>query len=257
MRSALSLVAAAVLALSLPAAHAQRLLDDVIKKKVITVGIPVDVPPFGFLGSDQQPRGLDIDMATLIADKLGVAVKLVPVASAQRIPMLVDRKVDLVISTLGKNAEREKQIEFTTDYSSFYLAVFGSKANTVSQPSQLAGHSIAVTKGSIEEQELVAVAPAGAKVEKFPDSSAAIAAYAQGKTQLIAAGISVMTAAAQKNPAMEMETKFVLKDSKNFIGVPKGEVSLRDKINEVIEAAKSSGDLRKLSAKWFSRAAMK
>ncbi|KQV78214.1 transporter substrate-binding domain-containing protein [Rhizobacter sp. Root1221] len=257
MRATLALSAAICLAVAAPGVRAQQLLDDVLKKKVLVVGIPVDAPPFGFLGSDQQPKGLDIDVATLVAEKLGVSVKLVPVASAQRVPFLVERKVDMVVSTLGKNPEREKQIDFSVDYSTFYLAVFGARATSLSQPQQLGGMSVAVTKGSIEDQELTAVAPSAAKIERFADSTASIAAYAQGKTQLVAAGISVMAAATQKNPAMEMETKFVLKDSKNYIGFPKGETALRDKVNEIIEAGKASGDFRKLNAKWFSRAALK
>lgn len=91
------------------------------------IGVPVDAPPFGFIGGDQQPAGLDVDVAQLIAAKLGAKVQLVPVASAQRIPALLDKKVDLVVSTLGKNAEREKQIDFSESYSSFYLAVFGPR----------------------------------------------------------------------------------------------------------------------------------
>lgn len=255
-----SLVALALSGLALAAvspAWSQAALDDIHKHKQIRIGIPVDLPPFGFLGADQQPAGLDVDMARLIAAKLDVAVKLVPVASAQRIPALQEHKVDLVISTLGKNAEREKLIDFTSDYSSFYLAVFGPKAMAVAAPADLKGKSVAVTKGSIEDQELSKVAGADVQIERFDDNAATLAAYGEGRAKLLAAGISAAMAAAQKNASLEVDTKFVLKDSRNYIGVPKGEDKLRDKVNEIIEAAKASGELRKLSAKWFSRSGLK
>lgn len=68
------------------------------------------------------PQGYDIDVAKLIADKLGVKVELVPVTSANRVPYLQTNKVDLVISSLGKNAEREKVIDFSTAYAPFSTA---------------------------------------------------------------------------------------------------------------------------------------
>jgi polar amino acid transport system substrate-binding protein len=49
----------------------------------------------------------------------------------------------------------------------------------------------------------------------------------------------------------------VLKDSRNYIGVPKGEDALRAKVDEIVDNARNSGELRKLSAKWFSRAGLK
>ena len=86
-------------------AQAQSALDEVMKAKKITIAIPTDFPPYGFVGTDLKPQGLDIDMANYIAAKLGVAVELAPVTSANRIPYLQTRKADLVVYTLGKNAE--------------------------------------------------------------------------------------------------------------------------------------------------------
>ena len=94
---------AVCLALAAPA-FAQNALDDILAKKVLTVAIPTDSAPFGSVGPDLKPQGYDIDVANLIGAKLGVKVELVPVTSANRIPYLQTNKVDLVISSLGKNA---------------------------------------------------------------------------------------------------------------------------------------------------------
>ncbi len=51
-------------------AQAQAALDEVMAKKLITIAIPTDFPPYGTVGTDMQPQGLDIDMAKLIAAKL-------------------------------------------------------------------------------------------------------------------------------------------------------------------------------------------
>ena len=114
-RRTLALLAAAGVgaALLAPAAHAQNALDNILKAKEIKIAIPTDYPPYGFVGTDLKPQGLDVEMANLIAAKLGVKVELIPVTSANRIPYLQTQKADLVISTLGKNAERETVIDFT------------------------------------------------------------------------------------------------------------------------------------------------
>ena len=68
------LKAAVALALStaLLPAMAQTALDDVLAKKLILIAIPTDAAPYGFVGTDLKPQGLDVDMAELIAAKLGV-----------------------------------------------------------------------------------------------------------------------------------------------------------------------------------------
>jgi hypothetical protein len=54
------LLAALALAFAIPAL-AQNALDDVLAKKTLAVAIPTDSAPYGFVGTDLQPRGLDID----------------------------------------------------------------------------------------------------------------------------------------------------------------------------------------------------
>ncbi len=237
------------------AVHAQSALDDILKAKEIKVAIPTDFPPYGFVGTDLKPQGLDVEMANYIGAKLGVKVELVPVTSANRIPYLQTKKADLVISTLGKNPEREKVIDFTAAYSPFFLAVFGPKSVTVKGPADLAGKSLSVTRGSVEDMELVKVAPSGAEVRRFEDNNTTISAFVAGQVQLLAAGAQVAGAMMAKNPQLGTEFKFVLKDSPNFIGVAKGEDKLRTKVNEIIDAGKKSGDLDKMAMKWLGRPA--
>ncbi len=237
------------------AAHAQTALDDVMARKSINIAIPTDFPPYGFVGTDLKPQGLDIDMANYIGTKLGVKVELVPVTSANRIAYLQTKKADLVISTLGKNAEREKVIDFTAAYSPFFQAVFAPKGVAVKTPADLAGKSVGVTRGAIEDMELTKVAPASADIKRFEDNNATVSAFVSGQVQTLATGASVAGNMMARNPQLDAEYKFVLKDSPNFIGVAKGEDKLRLKVNEIIAAAKTAGDLDKLAKKWLGRPA--
>ena len=237
------------------AAHAQSALDGVMAKKSITIAIPTDFPPYGFVGTDMAPQGLDVDMARLIAAKLGVAIELVPVTSANRIPYLQTHKADLVISTLGKNPEREKVIDFTAAYSPFFQAVFAPKAMALKTPADLGGKTVGVTRGAIEDMELTKIAPAGADVKRFEDNNATVSAFVSGQVQVIATGASVAGNMMARNPQLGVEFKLLLKDSPNFIGVAKGDDKLRLKVNEIIAAAKAAGEIDKLCVKWLGRPA--
>ncbi len=236
-------------------ASAQGAMDNIQKTKLIKIAIPTDFPPYGFVGIDLKPQGLDVEMANYIAAKMGVKIELVPVTSANRIPYLQTKKADLVISTLGKNAEREKVIDFTAAYSPFFQAIYGAKTLSVKSMSDLAGKSIAVTRGAIEDQELTKVAPPNADLKRFEDNNATVSAFVSGQSQLLATGASVAGVMMQKNPQLNAEFKLLLKDSPNFIGVAKGEDALRNRVNSIIAEAKKSGDIDKMAQKWLGRPA--
>jgi polar amino acid transport system substrate-binding protein len=236
-------------------AFADSALDAVMARKSIAIAIPTDFPPYGFVGTDMAPQGLDVDMARLIAAKLGVAVELVPVTSANRVPYLQTHKADLVISTLGKNPEREKVIDFTAAYSPFFQAVFAPKTLSIKTAADLGGKTVGVTRGAIEDMELTKIAPPTADVKRFEDNNATVSAFVSGQVQVIATGASVAGNMIARNPQLGVEYKLLLKDSPNFIGVAKGDDKLRLKVNEIIAAAKADGEIDKLCLKWLGRPA--
>ncbi len=244
-----------LLALCASKVQAQAALDEVLARKTIVIAIPTDFPPYGFVGTNLQPQGLDIDMANYIGAKLGVKVELLPVTSANRIPYLQTKKAHLVISTLGKNPEREKVIDFTAAYSPFFQAVFAAKSLQIKSFADLAGKTVAVTRGAIEDMEITKLAPASADIKRFEDNNVTVSAFVSGQVQALATGVSVAGNMMQRNPQLNTEYKLLIKDSPNFIGVAKGEDKLRTRVNEIIAAAKTSGDIDKMAQKWLGRPA--
>lgn len=226
-------------------------LADIVKTKVLKVAVPQDFPPFGSVGPDMQPRGYDIDTAALIAKELGVKLELVPVSSANRLPYLQTKKVDLIISSLGKNAEREKAIDFTVAYAPFYSGVFGPASVKVSAVGDLSKKSVGVTRGALEDLEISKIIPADADLRRFEDNNTTISAFLSGQVQLIATGNVVAAAILEKNPPNRPEPKFVIKDSPCFIGLNKDEPALLAKVNAIIEKIRADGSLDAVSKKWL------
>ena len=165
MKKLLIALAGAVCLLTNLSAKADQ-LQDIEKRGTIRIAVPQDFPPFGSVGTDLQPQGYDIDMARYLAKQMKVKLQLVPVTSANRVPYLQTDKVDLVISSLGKNAEREKVIDFSRAYAPFFLGVFGPKGAELKDAAALSGKTIGVTRGAVEDMVLTSLAPKDADVKR-------------------------------------------------------------------------------------------
>ncbi|NVK27386.1 amino acid ABC transporter substrate-binding protein [Marinomonas sp. CT5] len=226
-------------------------LQDIKDRNLIRIAVPQDFPPFGSIGTNLKPQGIDVDMANYIADEMGVKIEIIPVTSANRIPYLQTKKVDLVISSLGKNPEREKAIDFSTPYAPFFLGVFGSKDVSVNKIEELANKTVGVTRGSVEDLELEKNAPKSVNVRRFEDNNTTLTAYLSGQVNLIATGNLVAAEIAKRQPKRAPENKFMLKNSPCYIGMAKGETALQAKVNELIKAALASGELNEISMKWL------
>ncbi|KQT69052.1 MULTISPECIES: transporter substrate-binding domain-containing protein [unclassified Aureimonas] len=236
---------------ALPAAARADALSDIQSRGTLRVAVPQDFPPFGSVGVDMTPQGYDIDMATLIAEKLGVKVELTPVTSANRVPFLQTNKVDLVISSLGKNPDREKVIDFSVPYAPFYNGVFGPADVAAADVAALSGKTVGVTRGAVEDLELSKIAGSDVTIKRYEDNNGTISAFLSGQVELVATGNVVAAAIIERNPPKRPEMKFLIKNSPCYIGLTKGEAALKAKVDEIVSAAKADGTLNAISQKWL------
>jgi polar amino acid transport system substrate-binding protein len=234
-------------------AHAD-VLANAEKSGTLRIAVPQDFPPFGTVGPDLKPRGYDIDVANLIGRELKLKVELIPVSSTNRIPYLSTGKADLVISSLGKNPDREKVIDFSIAYAPFFNGVFGPADLPIKKAEDTAGKTVGVTRGSVEDLEYSKVAPAGASIKRFEDNNATISAYLSGQVQLIATGNVVAAAVNESSKLRRLETKFLIKNSPCYVAVNKGEAALLAKVNEAIAKLKRSGELNQVAQRWLHAA---
>ncbi|MEM6050358.1 transporter substrate-binding domain-containing protein [Erwinia sp. P7711] len=250
MKKVLLAVVGAALMLTQVTAKADQ-LQDIEKRGVLRVAVPQDFPPFGSVSTDLQPQGYDIDMAKYLAKQMKLKLQLVPVTSANRVPYLQTDKVDLVISSLGKNPEREKAIAFSRAYAPFFLGVFGPKEAELKDAAALSGKSVGVTRGAVEDMVLTELAPKDTQLKRYEDNNTTLSAYLSGQVQYVATGNLVVAAIARQNADKAPVAKFMLKDSPCFIGMRKDEPALKAKVDELIEQALKDKTLNALSEEWL------
>ena len=248
-RSLFALLATFALGLGLTPAHAD--LAAVKERGVLRVAVPQDFPPFGSAGLDMSPIGYDIDMATAIAEHLDVTLELTPVTSANRVPYLQTDRVDLVISSLGKNEERMKVIDFSEAYAPFYNGIFGDGSFTGADIASLAGKSVGVTRGSVEDLALTDMVGADVTVNRYEDNNGTISAFLSGQVDVIATGNVVAAAILDRDPPRLPELKFLIKNSPCYIGLNKNQPELLTAVNGIIAEMKADGSLNAISQKWL------
>ena len=227
-------------------------LESITKAGTIKIGIFEDFPPFASLGSDMKIQGYDVDMAEKLAAALGVKAELVGITGQNRIPLLGEGKVDLLLS-IGYSEERAQVVDFTKPYAPYYIAVMGPKEIDVKDASDLAGKTIAVNRGTLEDTEVTKVAPPTADIQRYSDYAGVISAFLSGQSQLMVVGNDVGATILAKNPKIEPVEKFLLLTSPSDMAVKKGETALQTKVDEILAGMKKDGTLNDMAVKWLKQ----
>jgi polar amino acid transport system substrate-binding protein len=248
-RFIVGLLALSLAAFSGQAAKADR-LEDILKKGVVRIAVPLDVPPFGSQNQAREAEGFDVELAGMVAKALGVKLELQQVTGANRIPFLLTDKVDIVISVMGLTPERAKQIMFTSPYADTNLSVFGPKSANVKSAADIGSLKVAAAKGTTQEMALTAMAPK-ANIMRTEDDATAAAAYLSGQAELFATNNLIIPDLQKRNPSKEFEIKFVIRRSPAHMGVRMGEMTLVRWLDSFIFFNTMNGELDRLHQKWL------
>ena len=257
-RKTVWLVAALALVVAMcGSALAADTLADVKKKGVLVAGVKDSTPPFGSVDPNTKEYvGYDIDFIRYIAKKLGVKAEFQPVTSANRMPMLMESRVDILAATMTKNPDRAKQIDFSYTY---FLTgqKFLTKVGTVKSLKDLEGKAIGTAKGSTSEQNVAKAVPS-AKILSFDDYPQAVLALIQGKVIAVTTDESILAGQLgklEKNAATK--GKFEIPDVQISeepygLGMRKGDANWVKYVNDTILEMEKSGEAKKLFDKYFA-----
>lgn len=240
-----------IAALSLtPTARADA-LDDIVKRGKILVAIDLAAPPFGLQNDKQEADGADVETARLLAKDLGVELEIVPVTSANRIPYLQTKRVDLTMSTFSITPERAKAVNFSSPYGTINSVIFAGRDIDIKEPKDLVGKKIGAARGTTNETDLVAIAPPGAQVIRFDDEASAMAALVTRQIDAYSTAITIASSLIPRYPDRGFEGKFVLRRSLYAIAVRRTEPEVLQWVNTFVLFRKNSGDLSRIYQKWL------
>lgn len=234
-------------------AHADK-LNDIEKAGAVRVAVFDSNPPFGFTDpKTKQLVGLDVDVANYIGKKLGVKVQLVPTNPANRIPLLISNKADLVLANFTITPERAKEVNFSLPYFSTGQK-FIARRGVLKTPEDVAPLRVGADKGTVMEATMREQYP-NTIVVSYNDTPFAFTALRNNNVQAITqddAKLIGLLASLPDNIRDEFEVSpFAITHEYQGVGIPKGEDALTHKINDILLEMENSGEALTIYNRWF------
>jgi glutamate/aspartate transport system substrate-binding protein len=127
----------------------------------MTLGFRDTSIPFSYLDDSQKPIGYAMDICYKIVDAVKkelkldkLEVKLNPVTSATRIPLMANGTIDLECGSTTNNADRQKQVAFTNTHFLTASRFVSKKSSNIKSIDDLKGKSVVSTSGTTNIKQL-------------------------------------------------------------------------------------------------------
>lgn len=231
-------------------------LKDILDKGQIVLATSPDYPPSEFVDDQGNVKGSDIMLAQYIANSLGVDLKVETMDFNAVLTAVDTGKVDIGISGFGYKADRAEQFELSHGYQSssaaahHTLLVPAEKADEYKSLADFSGKKIDTQANSLQEMYVTDQIP-DADLQKVATLDQAILELQTGKIDAIALDSTtaknyaetsdgIFVSVYEKN-GVEFDLSQYADESGNVAAVKKGETSLIDAVNQVIDSLATSG----------------
>jgi polar amino acid transport system substrate-binding protein len=245
-------VVAALLALLATPAAADK-LDDAAARGKLVVGVSDTTPPFSFRKLPQDTiTGYDIDLVKGVAKRMGVGLDMMPVSSAERIPLLQQDRLDLIATSMTRTRERLRDIDFSHIYFVTPHAVIVKKSSGITSVRQLAGRrassaSTSTAGGNLKD------AVAEVNIVYVRDYALAFAALKAGEVDAFTTDETVLRAIVRQDghPDDYVFLPDFAKSRDVGFALKKNEPRLKAAINRALLDIESSGEAATIWDAWF------
>jgi glutamate/aspartate transport system substrate-binding protein len=230
---------------------------------VVRLGYRESSPPFSFLDQANRPIGYSLELCEAIVDEIGVEVddanlriEYVKVTSDDRIPAVVQNKIDLECGSTTANAERAKQVAFSPLMFVAGTKLMVAKASGIQGAADLKGKTVVVTKGTTNEQAMHAVdkkLALGLNIVTAADHEQSYQMLVDGKADAFATDDILLYGLIVRHKAQDRfrVTGDYLSYDPYGIMFRKGEPELASVVERTFHKLGSNRDLIPLYNKWF------
>jgi len=238
-------------------------LANIKKTHVVRLGYRESSPPFSFLDQANRPIGYSLELCEAIVDEIGAEVddanlkiEYVKVTSDDRIPAVVQNKIDLECGSTTANAERAKQVAFSPLMFVAGTKLMVPKASGTSGVADLKGKTVVVTKGTTNEQAMHAVdkkLALGLNIVASPDHEQSYQMLVDGKADAFATDDILLYGLIARHKSQDKfrVTGDYLSYDPYGIMFRKGEPQLAAVVERAFHKLGSNRDLIPLYNKWF------
>lgn len=235
---------------------------DTLEKGVLTVAVQPYAPYTSLVGD--KLTGLDSDILTAVAKKLGLTIRAQNTDFAGMLASVQSRRVDITIGGVAWTAERQKQGLFTDPpyYSPPAMAVrSGQKYKTIKD---LEGHQLGTVEGYVWVKAIQVVP--GATLRAFPDANGVFDDLGAGRLDVGFLDPLLVIAAEKEKPELNIKTEYLTPPTDEQVKehpeyayfqpymtsfyLPRQSPKLEAAISKEIRAMYASGEMTKLIKKY-------
>jgi glutamate/aspartate transport system substrate-binding protein len=229
----------------------------------ITLGVRDSSIPFSYLDDKQSYQGYSIDLClkvvTAIQKQLGLTsldVKMNPVTSATRIPLMANGTIDLECGSTTNNLERQKQVAFAPTTFVTANRILSKKSSNINSLADLKGKSVVSTSGTSNLKQLTGLNTErnlGMNIMTAKDHAEAFLMVETGRaTAFVMDDILLASlAASSKSPGDYAITKEALSVEPYGIMLRREDLAFKKAVDTAIAGIFKSGEINRIYAKWF------
>lgn len=230
----------------------QDTLANIKKRDRIVIGVKTDYTPYAFIDANSQNTGLEIDIARYIAKEIlgsDTKVEFVPVVASNRIQLLKQGKLDLVIATMTITDERKREIDFSEPYYAAGTGLLTRKNSGISTWENLKGKKVCGIQGSFYNKDLTEM---GIEMVNFPGTAEAYTALKDGRCVGFAYDNSALVGKLlEPNWSKNWHQPLPVIFSKPWgMGIRKGDTVLLKTVNDAILKMEGEGFIVQGEQKW-------
>ena len=228
--------------------------DDGAEKKVLTMATNAEFPPYEFYEGDKVV-GIDAEIAAVIAEKLGMELKIVDTAFDSIIPAIVAGKYDMGMAGMTVTDERLEEVNFSESYATGVQVVIVKEGSEIKTVDDLTGdkkYTIGVQTGTtgdlystwdIEDEGL-------GTVSRFNKGADAVEALKIGKVDCVIIDNEPAKAFVKESEGLQiLDTAYA--EEQYAIAVSKENPELLKNINKALEELTAEGTLQKIVDKYI------
>jgi polar amino acid transport system substrate-binding protein len=237
-----------------------------LKDGTLDIGSDIAYAPIEFLDEKtNQPVGLDIDLATAMAEALGVKVKFNNGEFDGLLPALDAKRYDVIMSSMTATAERKKTVDFV-EYFNAGSGIIVTRGNPkgIKGPDDLCGKTVAAQEGTTQVDFITgsADAPGGQSRKctsagkgsitllKFGTDPEAVQALVAGQADAEMADFPVAAYSAKQSSGRIEVIPNQIEPAPYGIAVRKESKALRDALAKAFDTIKKNGKYEEILKKW-------
>jgi polar amino acid transport system substrate-binding protein len=239
-------------------------LDRVQHSGVLNDVLVSDYPPFGFIDSNNELAGFDVDVARAVAARLGVKLQLATPGWETIVSGRWLGRWDICICSMSPTSERARVLDFPVRYyNSPAVLVVHKTEQRIRSVADLSGRRVGAGTGSSYESYLnQALVIPGAPPIAYPfhdvivipgDETVNFRNLALGpgvRLDAIVSNLSTARAAVEATHALKIVGD-ILYQEPNVVATEKGDAEWNAKVAQTINQLKADGTLAKISQRWF------